>query len=282
MKLYSIAKRFRIDRPNRFRLAEHNPTECCGLTVEKKEAQAMLAAGIARLTELQERLYANDRWSMLIVLQAMDAGGKDGTIRHVMRGVNPQGCSVTSFKAPTAEELAHDFLWRIHRQVPRFGEMVIFNRSHYEDVLIVRVHKWIDMDECKRRYQHIGGFERALAENGMTILKFFLHISKQEQRERLLSRLDQPEKHWKFSLDDVRERQKWGAYMRAYQEMIRHTATDCAPWYVVPADHKWFARMVVSGAIVQALQALKLDYPKVSGKALKELRKAEKTLKAEK
>jgi len=293
MKLYGIANRFRIDRPKRFRLAGHDPTECCGLTVDKKEAQAMLAAGVERLAELQERLYANDRWSVLIVLQAMDAAGKDSIIKHVMSGINPQGCEVHSFKAPSAEELQHDFLWRVAQRLPANGRIGIFNRSHYEEVLTVRVHKellarqklpkpLVGKDIWQQRFDDIRAFERHLARNGTLILKFFLNVSREEQRRRFLDRIDEPAKRWKFSMSDVAERKLWDEYMAAYEEMIRQTSTPEAPWFVVPADHKWFTRMVTAGAIVQALQALKLDYPKVAGRALKELRKAEKLLKAEK
>lgn len=293
MKLYNIAKRFRIDKPKKFRLSKHDPTECCGLSIDKKEAQAMLAEGIARLSELQERLYANDRWSVLIVLQAMDAAGKDSVIKHVMSGINPQGCEVHAFKQPSAEELRHDFLWRVAQRLPTNGRIGIFNRSHYEEVLTVRVHKellarqklpqqLVDKDIWQRRFDDIRAFERHLARNGTLILKFFLNVSKEEQRKRFFDRIDEPGKRWKFSMNDVAERKLWDQYMAAYQDMIRQTSTPEAPWFVVPADHKWFTRMVVAGAIVQELRALDLEYPKVVGKALKGLRKAEKALKAEK
>ena len=291
MKLYSIAKRFRIDKPDKFRLSKHDPAECCGLTVDKKEAQAMLAAGIEQLAELQQRLYAEDRWSVLIVLQAMDAAGKDSIIKHVMSGINPQGCEVHSFKQPSAEELQHDFLWRVAQRLPTNGRIGIFNRSHYEEVLTVRVHKellarqklptqLVGKDIWQQRIDDIRAFERHLARNGTLILKFFLNVSREEQRKRFLDRIDEPGKRWKCSMNDVAERKLWDQYMAAFEDMIRHTSTPEAPWFVVPADHKWFARMVVSGAIVQELQALDLDYPKVEGKALKELRKAERALKA--
>jgi PPK2 family polyphosphate:nucleotide phosphotransferase len=292
MEIYSIAKRFRIDKPDKFRLSKYDPAECCGLTVDKKEAQAMLATGIERLAELQQRLYAEDRWSVLIVLQAMDAAGKDSIIKHVMSGINPQGCEVHSFKQPSAEELQHDFLWRVARRLPTNGRIGIFNRSHYEEVLTVRVHKellgrqklpkqLVGKDIWQQRFDDIRAFERHLARNGTLILKFFLNVSREEQRRRFLARIDEPAKRWKFSMDDVSERKLWGQYRAAYEDLIRQTSTPGAPWFVVPADHKWFARMVVSGAIVQELQALKLDYPKVEGKALKELRKAEKALRRE-
>jgi len=293
MKLYSIAKRFRVDRPEKFRLPKHDPTECCGLTVDKKEAQGMLAAGIARLAELQERLYANDRWSVLIVLQAMDAAGKDSIIKHVMSGINPQGCEVHAFKQPSAEELQHDFLWRVVQRLPTNGRIGIFNRSHYEEVLTVRVHRellerqklpkqLVGKDIWQQRFDDIRAFERHLARNGTLILKFFLNVSKEEQRRRFLDRIDVPAKRWKFSMSDVAERKLWNQYMAAYEDMIRNTSTPEAPWFVVPADHKWFSRIVVAGVLVQEMQALDLNFPKVEGDALKELHKAEKALNAEK
>jgi PPK2 family polyphosphate:nucleotide phosphotransferase len=291
MQLYHIAKRFRIDRPDKFRLSKHDPAECCGLTVDKKDAQAMLADGIERLSELQQRLYADDRWSVLIVLQAMDAAGKDSIIKHVLSGINPQGCEVHSFKQPSAEELQHDFLWRVAQRLPTSGRIGIFNRSHYEEVLTVRVHKellalqklpkeLVGKDIWQQRFEDIRAFEHHLARNGTRILKFFLNVSKDEQRKRFLDRIDEPGKRWKFSMADVAERERWGDYMAAFEDMIRHTSTQEAPWFVVPADHKWFARMVVAAAVVQELDRLKLDYPKVEGKALKELRQAEKALKS--
>ena len=293
MKLYHIARRFRIDKPDKFRLSKHDPAECCGLTVDKKEAQAMLAGGIERLAELQQRLYANDRWSVLIVLQAMDAAGKDSIIKHVMSGINPQGCEVHSFKQPSAEELQHDFLWRVAQRLPTNGRIGIFNRSHYEEVLTVRVHKellasqklpkrLVGKDIWQQRFDDIRAFERHLARNGTLILKFFLNVSKDEQRRRFLSRIDEPAKRWKFSMSDVAERKLWDEYMHAYDDLIRQTSRPEAPWFVVPADNKWFTRLVVVGAMVQELGALDLDFPKVEGKVLKELRKAEKALKREK
>ena len=293
MKLYSIAKRFRIDKPDRFRLSTHDPAECCGLTVDKKEAQAMLAGGIEQLAELQQRLYADGRWSVLIVLQAMDAAGKDSIIKHVMSGINPQGCEVHSFKQPSAEELQHDFLWRVAQRLPTSGRIGIFNRSHYEEVLTVRVHKellasqklpkrLVGKELWQQRFDDIRAFERHLARNGTLILKFFLNVSKDEQRRRFLSRIDEPAKRWKFSMSDVAERKLWDEYMHAYDDLIRQTSRPEAPWFVVPADNKWFTRLVVVGAMVQELGALDLDFPKVEGKVLKELRKAEKALKREK
>ena len=291
MKLERIAKRFRIDRPDKFQLSKHDPAECCGLTVDKKEAQAMLADGIERLAELQQRLYADDRRSVLIVLQAMDAAGKDSIIKHVMSGINPQGCEVHSFKQPSAEELQHDFLWRVAQRLPTNGRIGIFNRSHYEEVLTVRVHKdllarqrlpkeRIAKNIWLERFEDIRAFERHLARNGTRILKFFLNVSKDEQRKRFLARIDEPSKRWKFSMSDVTERERWDDYMAAHEDMIRRTSTPEAPWYVVPADHKWFSRVVVAAAVVQELESLNLNYPKVEGKALKELRQSEKALKS--
>jgi PPK2 family polyphosphate:nucleotide phosphotransferase len=291
MQLYHIAKRFRIDQPDEFHLSDHDPAECCGLTVDKNEAKTMLAEGIERLAALQERLYADDRWSVLIVLQAMDAAGKDSIIKHVMSGINPQGCEVHSFKEPSREELQHNFLWRVAQRLPSNGRIGIFNRSHYEEVLTVRVHKellerqklpkrLVGKNIWSQRFDDIRAFERHLARNGTLILKFFLHLSKEEQRKRFLERIEKPSKRWKFSMKDVAERKLWDQYMAAYEDMIRQTSTPEAPWFVVPADHKWFTRLVVAAALVQELQALDLDFPKIEGKALKELRKAEKALKA--
>ena len=291
MKLDSIAKRFRIDKPNKFRLSDHDPAECCGLTIDKSEAQAMLAEGIERLSDMQERLYASNRWSVLIVLQAMDAAGKDSLIKHVLSGINPQGCEVHSFKRPSAEELSHDFLWRVGTRLPASGRIGIFNRSHYEEVLTVRVHKdllareklpnkLVGRDIWQQRFEDIRAFERHLARNGTRILKFFLNVSKEEQRKRFLDRIDEPGKRWKFSMNDVTERERWDDYMAAFEDLIRHTSTSEAPWFVVPADNKWFSRLVVAAAVVQELDSLKLDYPRVEGKALKELRQVEKALKS--
>jgi len=293
MKLERIATRFRVDKPRKFRLKDHDPAECCGLTIDKTEARTLLAEGIARLSELQERLYASNRWSVLIVLQAMDAAGKDSLIKHVMSGLNPQGVEVTSFKQPSAEELDHDFLWRINRRLPQRGRIGIFNRSHYEEVLAVRVHPELlarqglprELDGKKiwqHRFDDIREFERHLARNGTLILKFFLNVSQDEQRKRFLERIDEPAKRWKFSLGDVAERRLWPKYMDAYEDVIRETSLDVAPWYVVPADNKWFTRMVVAAALVDALDRLKLEYPKVEGAALNELQQVRKALEAEK
>ncbi|HZQ12265.1 MAG TPA: polyphosphate kinase 2 family protein [Pseudolabrys sp.] len=293
MRLYHVAKRFRVDKPDKFRLSKCDPAECYGLTVDKHDAQIMLTEGIERLTELQQRLWAENRWSVLIVLQAMDAAGKDSIIKHVMSGLNPQGVEVHSFRKPSAEELQHDFLWRVAQRLPAAGRIGIFNRSHYEEVLTVRIHKelleaqnlpkrLVGRDIWKDRFHDIRAFERHLARNGTLILKFFLNVSKQEQRRRFLERIDEPGKRWKFFMDDVKERELWPRYQQAYEDMIRNTSTTEAPWFVVPADHKWFTRIVVAAVLVQELEALDLKYPKVTGKALKELRKVEKALKSEK
>jgi PPK2 family polyphosphate:nucleotide phosphotransferase len=292
MTLNSITKRFRIDSPDKFRLSTFDPGECNGLSVDKSEAKAMLADGIEQLTHLQERLYACDRWSVLIVLQAMDAAGKDSVIKHVTSGLNPQGVEVHSFKQPSAEELDHNFLWRAARRLPERGRIGIFNRSYYEEVLVVRVHPELlerqqlpgsleGKDIWQQRFDDICAFERHLTRNGTRILKFFLHVSKEEQRKRFLERIEEPAKRWKFSMGDVAERKLWDKYMAAYEDMIRQTSRPEAPWFVVPADHKWFTRMVVAGALVQELQALGLDFPKVEGKALKELQDVGKALKKE-
>jgi PPK2 family polyphosphate:nucleotide phosphotransferase len=293
MTLYDIAKRFRVDNPDKFHLSDCDPADCSSLTVDKKESKAMLKNGIERLTELQQRLYAYDRWSVLIIFQGMDAAGKDSVIQHVTAGLNPQGVEVHPFKQPSAEELDHDFLWRASGRLPKRRRIGIFNRSYYEEVLVVRVHPELlkqqklpatltGKDIWKQRFSDIRAFERHLAQNGTLILKFFLHVSKEEQRKRFLDRIDEPAKRWKFSMNDVTERKRWDDYQRAYEDMIRQTSRPEAPWFVVPADHKWFTRMAVAGAIVQELQALNLDFPEIKGKALKELQKVGKALKAEK
>ena len=281
MKRTELVKRYRIAENRKFRLADVDPSDTWKLK-SKEHAQKWLEQGVAQLSELQDKLYAQNQWALLLIFQGMDAAGKDGTIEHVMSGVNPQGCEVFSFKAPSPEELNHDFLWRTTKRLPERGRIGIFNRSYYEEVLVVRVHpellarqklpsSLVTKDLWRERFEDINALERFLTRNGVIVRKFFLHISRQEQRQRLLGRLEQPEKQWKFSLDDLRERQKWGAYMRAYEDMIRHTATDYAPWHVVPADHKWFTRLVVSEAIVDALESLELAYPKVSSAKRREL-----------
>lgn len=293
MKLPKILKHCRVDEPGHFRLAAHDPAECFGLSTNIDDVKPILAAGIARLEELQQRLYANGQWAVLLVLQGMDAAGKDGVIKHVMSGVNPQGCEVHGFKAPSEEELRHDFLWRTTMRLPENGRIGIFNRSHYEEVLAVRVHpemlarqklplRAVGKDIWQRRFQDIRTFERHLSRNGTLILKFHLRISREEQRKRFLARLDEPAKRWKFSMNDVIERKRWDEYMAAYEDMIRATSTDYAPWYVIPADHKHVAWLVVSAAIIEALEGLKLEFPTIKGKALAEIKSAERALKAEK
>jgi PPK2 family polyphosphate:nucleotide phosphotransferase len=292
MKLAKIVKQCRIDKPEHFKLGDYDPAERFGLSTDIEDVKAILADGVARLEELQQRLYADGQWAVLLVFQGMDAAGKDGAIEHVMSGINPQGCEVRSFKAPSAEELEHDFLWRIGKALPARGHIGIFNRSHYEEVLVVRVHperlKQQKLPSIvtgktiwKHRFRDIRAFEHRLARNGTLVLKFHLRISKQEQRKRFLARLDQPAKRWKFSMNDVIERKSWDKYMMAYQDAIRETSTDYAPWYVVPADHKHVAWLVVSATIIEAMTGLKCGYPKIEGKALKELKDAERALKAE-
>lgn len=293
MKPTKIVKHCRIDKPRHFRLADHDPAERFGLSTEIEDVKPLLADGLSKLTELQQRLYAHGRWAVLLVFQGMDAAGKDSVIKHVMSGVNPQGCEVHSFKLPSTEELAHDFLWRTAKALPGRGRIGIFNRSHYEEVLAVRVHQEALQEEnlppqligksfWEHRYKDICAFEHRLSRNGMLILKFHLRLSMEEQRKRFLARLDEPAKRWKFSMNDVNERKYWDDYMAAYQDMIRATSTDYAPWYVVPADHKHVTWLVVSAAIIDAMEGLKLSYPKVEGNALKELKKVEHALKAEK
>jgi len=255
----------------------------------KEEAEGLLQRGIAELSELQEKLYAQDKWALLLIFQAMDAAGKDGTIKHVMSGVNPQGCDVHSFKTPSAQELDHDFLWRSNLALPERGRIGIFNRSYYEETLVVRVHpKFLEKQKLpeelvskeiwRERFEDINHYERYLTRNGVVIRKFFLHVSKEEQKRRFLSRLEEKQKNWKFSMADAAEREHWGDYMRAYEQTIRHTATPHAPWYVVPADNKWFTRLVVADAIVDTLKSLNLAFPKVDAAHRKELAAVRETL----
>ena len=281
---------FRITKGKGFRLKSVDPGDTCGLQLGKGEAAELLASGIKWLAEEQDMLYAQDSWSLLLVFQAMDAAGKDGTIKHVMSGVNPQGCQVFSFKQPSSEDLDHDFLWRYARSLPERGRIGIFNRSYYEEVLVVRVHREIlarqrlpprSVRQGKiwdERLADIAHFEDYLSRQGTVILKFFLHVSRAEQKKRFMERLDKPEKHWKFSATDVDERRFWGDYMQAYEEAIRATASHHAPWFVVPADHKWFTRLVVAAAIVQALEKLDLSYPKINAAKRKELAAARAAL----
>jgi PPK2 family polyphosphate:nucleotide phosphotransferase len=281
---------YRIQHGAKFRLKDFDPGDTGRLNSEfKDEAKAALRRGVEQLAELQEKLYAQDRWALLLIFQAMDAAGKDSTIKHVMSGVNPQGCEVYAFKAPSGEELDHDFLWRCQPYLPNRGHIGIFNRSYYEEVLVVRVHpeilrgqklppKLVGKHIWRERYEDICGFERYLARNGTAIVKFFLNVSKEEQKKRFLSRLDQPEKHWKFEAGDVRERALWRNYMNAYEDAIRATATAHAPWYVVPADNKWFTRLVVAAAVIDTLQSLDLRYPTVDRKKRAELAAARAAL----
>jgi PPK2 family polyphosphate:nucleotide phosphotransferase len=292
MKAEKLIAHLRVDHPKRFRLADIDPADSFGLDLEKDEARTMLAEGTKRLAELQERLYAQDRWALLVILQGVDTAGKDGVIEHVMSGVNPQGCQIHSFKAPSEEELDHDFLWRNITRLPERGRIGIFNRSYYEEVLVVRVHPEILANEklppelvtgkiWQHRFKDIRAFERYLTRNGIAILKFHLRISKEEQRRRLLARLDEPAKRWKFSMHDIAERKLWDKYMAAYEDMIRHTSTPEAPWHVVPTDHKWFAHLAIAATIVDRLERLNLQFPKVEGAALAEMRKVRKALMAE-
>jgi PPK2 family polyphosphate:nucleotide phosphotransferase len=271
---------FRVTKGQGFQLKNYDPSHTCGL--DKREAPGLLQQGTEWLAQEQDMLYAQDRWSLLLIFQAMDAAGKDSTIKHVMSGVNPQGCQVFSFKQPTQEDLNHDFMWRYSKRLLERGMIGIFNRSYYEEVLIVRVHEDI-LNRQKipqplvgkriwdERLADIAHFEDYLTRQGVVILKFFLHVSHEEQKKRFMKRLDKPEKHWKFSASDVHERKFWGDYMRAYQEAIRATASNHAPWFVVPADKKWFTRLVVAAAIVEAVEQLDLIYPKVSAEKKKEL-----------
>ena len=280
---------FRITKGKGFRLKNIDPADTCGLQLGKGEAADLLARGTQWLAEEQDMLYAQDSWSLLLVFQAMDAAGKDGTIKHVMSGVNPQGCQVFSFKQPSQEDLDHDFMWRYVKCLPERGRIGIFNRSYYEEVLVVRVHSKILESQrlpprhvSKRiwdeRLQDIAQFEDYLSRQGTIILKFFLHISREEQKKRFMQRLDRPQKHWKFSAADIRERGFWGDYMHAFEEAIKATASKHAPWFVVPADNKWFTRLVVASAIVEAVEKLALSYPKIDAAKKKELATARRVL----
>jgi PPK2 family polyphosphate:nucleotide phosphotransferase len=285
-----FAKPFRVTDGSDFRLKDVDPGDTLGIDSEdKSRAKEALAAGVEALAQLQDMLYAQDRWAVLLIFQAMDAAGKDGTIKHVMSGVNPQGCQVYSFKTPSSEELDHDFLWRCMKYVPERGRIGIFNRSYYEETLVVRVHReflekqtlppeLLTKDIWKERFHDIRSFERYLTRNGIVIRKFFLHVSNKEHKKRFLERLDNPVKNWKFSANDIKERAFWNDYMKAYEDMIRDTATKNAPWYIVPADNKWFTRIVVAAAVIEALDALDLHYPKVSKEKLNELAAAKRTL----
>jgi PPK2 family polyphosphate:nucleotide phosphotransferase len=290
--LKDLSERYRVCDGKKFRLKDFEADDTWKFK-SKEHAEELLEHSLEKLAELQGRLYAQNEWALLLVFQAMDAAGKDGIIKHVMSGVNPQGCEVFSFKAPSAEELDHDYLWRTMKNLPERGRIGIFNRSYYEETLVVRVHKeflekqklpakLITKDIWKERFEDISCFERYASRNGIVVRKFFLNVSKEEQKERFLKRLDEPKKNWKFSAADIRERQCWPAYMKAYEDTIRHTASERAPWYVVPADHKWFTRLVVASVIVDTLESLKLKFPEVAPEVRKEFAAARAALKNEK
>ncbi|MBP7676318.1 MAG: polyphosphate kinase 2 family protein [Thermoanaerobaculia bacterium] len=288
-----LSRPYRVESGKKFRLKDFDPGETGGLKLEKDHAAEKLQKGVELLASLQDKLYAQDKRALLLIFQAMDAAGKDGTIKHVLSGVNPQGCQVYSFKAPSSEELDHDFLWRTTKCLPERGRIGIFNRSYYEEVLVVRVHPPILAGQklppelvTKRiwdeRLEDIAALERYLTRNGVAIVKFFLHVSKKEQKKRFLDRLEEPDKNWKFSLGDVEERKHWDAYQEAYEEAIRATATPWAPWYVVPADAKWYTRLVVASAVIDALEKMDLAYPQVDEAKKAELAKAREALEAAK
>jgi len=286
-----FSKPYRVNDGRKFRLKDFDPADSSGVK-SKKLAEKELPRGVERLSDLQDKLYAQDRWAILLIFQAMDAAGKDGVIKHVMSGVNPQGCQVFSFKQPSVEELDHDFMWRANKCIPERGRIGIFNRSYYEEVLIVRVHKEIlDRERMPpslvtkniwtERFEDINAYERYLSRNGVVIRKFFLNVSKEEQKQRFLDRLDRPSKNWKFSSSDVTERERWNDYMTAYEEMIQHTATPHAPWFVVPANKKWYTRLVVAAAIIDVLDEMNLHYPVVNADKRKELKAARAALEHE-
>ena len=287
-----ICKPFRVTDGKKFRLKDYDPEDTGGAK-DKDEAVKTLQRGVEALSHFQEKLYAQDRWAMLMIFQAMDAAGKDGAIKHVMSGINPQGCSMIAFKTPSAEELNHDYLWRAHKAVPERGKIGLFNRSYYEELLVVRVHETLlgsqhlpkelmGKDIWEKRFTDINNFEKYLSNNGVIVLKFFLHLSKREQKKRFLERLDLPEKNWKFSMDDVKERGFWKDYQAAYEEMIQNTAQKHAPWFVVPADNKWFTRLVVASAAIEALDSLDLQFPEVDQEKKKELAKVREALQGDK
>lgn len=289
-KIRKLIKPYRITDGKGFKLKSIDPEDTNGFSKEDKEKfKEALNEGIEMLRELQEKLYADNKWGVLLIFQAMDAAGKDGAIKHVFSGINPQGCQVTSFKSPSSEELDHDFLWRCGKNLPERGRFGIFNRSYYEEVLVVRVHpEFLAAQKIpksnniwKKRFQDICQFEKYLDNNGIIVLKFFLHVSKKEQKKRFLERLDKPEKNWKFSEADVKERQHWDEYMTAYEEMICNTASENAPWFVVPANNKWFTRTIVAAAVIDALSSLKLQFPKLDKKKLDGLKAAREALMSE-
>jgi len=286
-----LAAPFRISKGKNFRLKDVDPEDTLDFTkdADKSRSKEVLAAGVTALAELQDKLYAQDKWAVLLVFQAMDAAGKDGAIKHVLSGINPQGCQVYSFKSPSSDDLDHDYLWRCMKCLPNRGHIGIFNRSYYEEVLVVRVHpeflakqkmppRLVDKNIWEERFEDIRNFEQYLSRNGVVVRKFFLHVSKKEQKRRFLERIDDPLKNWKFSSNDANERDYWDDYMEAYEEMIQETATKDAPWYVVPADNKWFTRVVVAAAVIETLASLDLAYPKVDGGKLKELAAAKNKL----
>jgi PPK2 family polyphosphate:nucleotide phosphotransferase len=287
---HRLATQFRVTNGEKFRLKDFDPADTLEFSSEDKpRAKEALATGVAALAELQDMLYAQDRWALLLIFQAMDAAGKDGAIKHVMSGVNPQGCQVYSFKSPSSEELDHDYLWRCMKSLPERGRIGIFNRSYYEETLVTRIHpeflarqrvpdELVTKRIWEERFKDIRSFERYLGRNGIVVCKFFLNVSKKEQKRRFLERLENPEKNWKFSANDIKEREFWGDYMGAYEETIQNTATKEAPWYVVPADNKWFTRVVVAAAVIDTLAALDLHYPEVEPEQLKQLAAAKREL----
>ena len=288
----TLSRDYRVTKGKSFKLSEWDPKDTGPLDGKKKDqTKEAMRDSVVRMAELQDKLYAQDSWALLLIFQAMDAAGKDGVIKHVMSGVNPQGCQVASFKAPSAEDLDHDFLWRCQKHLPERGRIGIFNRSYYEELLVVRVHPnfleaqrlpmpLVDKHIWQGRQEDIAAYERYLSRNGVAVRKFFLNVSHAEQKRRFLERLDQPEKNWKFSASDIAERAHWDEYMEAYEDTIRHTSSSYAPWYVVPADNKWFTRAVVAGAVIDAMEELDLDYPKVSPEKQKTLAKIGKALRA--
>jgi len=291
--IHKLIKSYVVTSGKHFRLKDYDPGDTHGLdSKDKPQVKILLEEGVARLAELQDVLYGQGQWGVLLVFQGMDAAGKDGTVKHVMSGVNPQGVDVFSFKAPSAEELAHDFLWRTNRCLPPRGKIAIFNRSYYEEVLVVRVHPELLQKQripdslrgdhfWKHRYEDIAALERYVTRNGMAIRKFFLNVSKKEQKKRFMERLEVEQKHWKFSLSDMKERDYWGSYQDAYEKMIANTATEYAPWVIVPADNKWFTRLLVVATIVDTLAGLNLEYPKPTSGQVAELRAARRKLQKE-
>ncbi len=288
-KLEKVIQSFRVPPGKKISLRDYDPADTGGLVKKKEDAAKLLQEGVQLLSEYQDKLYAQDTHALLIILQAMDAAGKDSVIKHVMSGLNPQGCQVYSFKTPSTEELDHDYLWRHFKALPARGRIGIFNRSHYEELLVVRVHPELLMRErlpaeartkeiWKSRFEEINNFEEYLIANGIVVIKLFLNVSKEEQRKRFLGRIDQPQKNWKFSLSDAKERAFWDAYMKAYEEVFNHTSTAWAPWYVIPADHKWFTRLAVAAIVVAKMQEINPDYPRVSQEQEQELLKAKEVL----